>query len=379
MFSFFKKPTQSYAVFLSLTSSGATGALVETSSTIPSVIETYTEYIPVRKEMDTTTIAKNIETSAERVLSKLTKGRPEIKYINSIHCVLSSPWVVTQTKTVISNFDQPKEINRNNILQIIDHEKDGIQNSYSDIKFIEEKICLTKVNGYEVESINKVVAKSLEVSFIVSTTATSISDALQNAAHATLPKVAIEYHSAILLEYSTLSRLYPDIKDCVFIDIHGEVTDVVALGGGVPRYTGSFPLGTREFIQTVARRLKVSHGIADSKLTLHAEESHDPLTSSKIQEAVTKTGDAWINHITESMREIGDTMIVPCKIMISADKYQSAFVTLVEKECKEGRLSNFCDIIEYSHDIFGRQISFVPATREDGRLAAYILGVRDLI
>lgn len=377
-FSKSKKKTESYAIFVSLTSSGVTGALVDTSTIIPAVINTFTEYIAVRKEMDTATIAQNIESSTARVISTLITGHQQ-KNIHTVHYVLSSPWVFTQTKTSIATYDKPREITRSTITQIIDQEKKAIQESYSDIEFIEEKICLTKINGYEIESVEKSTASSLEISFIVSTTATSIEDALYHAAKNVLSHVQIEYHSGILLEYSTLSRLYPDIKDCVFIDIHGEVTDIVALGNSVPRYTGSFPLGTREFLQTVSRSLKVSHALADSTLNLHADEAHDAETKNRVHEAISKTGDKWLTHINESMKEIGSVMIVPGKIVVSADKYQSSFVTLVEKECKEGRMNNFCDIIEYSHNIFGDQISFIPQSREDGRLAAYILGVRDLI
>lgn len=244
--------------------------------------------------------------------------------VDKIHIVLSSPWIVSKTKTSRFTYAKPLMLDREYLDQTIEQERTAFKKIFPfDIEFVEQKVFETKINGYTAKLKKPVPAMSLEISSAMSAMSKTVLKKIMDVTEHFFHGGKVSFHSSLILSYISLRHLQPELESGAFVNVHGECTDVTIFKNSVPTHFASTNFGSHTLVHTVAKSMNTSEGIAESKITLfedgelntQAEEKAAPLIEQKLAE--------WSASLTELMEQLEKN--APHAFVINSDVYETIF------------------------------------------------------
>lgn len=337
-FSFSKKNKQKYSLLFDIRGDSVVSAIVKISGTeSPEII--YSNNIPVvmREEIDTQRytafIMKGLGASVDDVykngvvktLKTLDKGAK----IEDIHIILSSPWVLSQSKDIVIKKDKEFKIDQNLLKKIIQSEETSVLTSdifstkESDKKIgtevIEEKIIQSRLNGYKVNSVFQKSVSELELNLLVSVSNTSFIKDMKTSIGKIFGQNKIFFHSFLLCGFSVIRDIYPYKNDFIFIDVGAETTDVCVVTDDVIHKIYSYSLGKNDIIRKISEKTGNPYDMAVSLLNMQCSGNCDEKQIGRNETALNEVILEW----TEELYRIFDTLIsrnnIPKDIFFSID------------------------------------------------------------
>ncbi len=253
--------------------------------------------------------------------------------IGSAHYILSSPWVISQSKTVTVQYDTDTEITEAIIKSVVEENHQALVKTYeSDMVFIEQKIFAVELNGYPVQEYRGKKARTLRISCAFSLSSDKIIKDIKIATSRTLHIRKEYYHSAILLHYLSYRSRMTDDKEYILIHIHGELTDMVIVKKGMSAYLGSFPFGTSTLVRKLSHSLKNNLETTRSALSLYEEGKLEESQNKKIKDLLSLTLKSWQEKCLQSFHSIGEKVALPKIVYLSSDSSNlSSFRTVLEE------------------------------------------------
>ncbi|MDD5165021.1 MAG: hypothetical protein PHG25_00560 [Candidatus Pacebacteria bacterium] len=228
-----------------------------------------------------------------------TKSHPEIpNHIFKVHCVLSSPWIVSQARTISQQFDKDTKITRAHVGDIINKERTQLATNSDDRMIgIEEKIFDVRINGYSVPEWDGAVGTMLEISFAISLAGKHMTELFTDACKsAGVAGSHVDFHSSLLLQHIGLSGNYASNDPHVLVHVHGELTDIVIASGQTCILFGSHPVGIRTIIRKLSHQLKITESTADSLLAMYESGHIDPIHGASDIETIHKILESWTDN-----------------------------------------------------------------------------------
>lgn len=269
--------------------------------------------------------------------------------VRSVFYILSSPWCVSQTKIIKIKKDKSFEIWSDLIESIISEQEKKFLSDYSaeDSKIIEKKIIEAKLNGYKTDEIYGKKAKDFEIAFLMTSAPEYLLKEVKDTARRYFNFRSSSFHSFALSSFFAIREIYSDNENFIFIDVHGELTDLSVIKNNVFVESVSFPAGKNFFARQISERLAVSAGEMHSLINLYASGKSDPAVSLKIQAAIDAALKGWLDKFHSILASLSSSMYIPRKIFIIASDEFNAF--LVEK-LREEKFSQF-SLTEESFDV----------------------------
>ena len=337
-FYFSKKNTQKFSLLFDIRGDSVVSAIVKTSSTDkPEII--YSNNIPVvmREEVDperyTGFILKGlgacVDDAYKNGVVKTLKTLDKSAKIEDIHIILSSPWVLSQSKDITIKKDKDFRIDQNLLKKVLLDEESDI--SSSDIfsqkesgkkngtEVIEEKIIQSKINGYKIDSIFQKSANELNLNLLISASNTSFIKSVKTAIGKMFGQNKISFHSFLLCGFSVIRDIYPHKNDFIFVDISAETTDVCVVTDDVIHKIYSYTLGKNDIIRKISEKTGNPYDMVVSLLNLQCNGNCDEKLVGRNETALTEVILEW----TVELYKIFDTVIsrnnIPKDIFFSVD------------------------------------------------------------
>jgi hypothetical protein len=326
MFSFSTpKLTKSKSVLLDIQSGLVRGAFVRfhhgEASLISSVVTKYIPSIPLTDESGR--MEKEILKVVSDVLQSIM-GSVGHEKIDTIHYILSSPWIFSDFKSEKVNFEKETKINHGMVDNLLKKQMERTKLS-PDIQHVEIKVCEVRLNGYVMENFEGKTAKNLEVFFYNSYGSKAFFDKLTVLVQKMIHIKNHEYHSALLLQYSALRLVNTTREDYLYIHVHSELTDVVAVKNGLCKHISSFPFGTTSLLRKISEITNQSLEASDSLLTLYQndklEEKEKEKMKAIIDPLLIKWNESWIKNLSE---EFG-LIYIPRTVYLSVHSHLEVF------------------------------------------------------
>lgn len=259
--------------------------------------------------------------------------------ISAVHYVLSSPWVVSQAKTVAQTFDKETPVSKGYILKLVADERAKMsEKGGEDIRVIEEKVFDVRLNGYSVASWESRTTKNLEVSFLSSLAGGRMIERFIEACERAVGKSHVRFHSSLFLQHIGISKIMPDRASYALVHVHGELTDVALIHAHSCTFFGSFPFGIHTIIRTMARELKIDEQTADSTLTLSTQGSFDVARTKKEAAITENMSDGWIGEFRKLLKSNPASSGIPHHVVISARSHEDFFIQSFKKAYQQSTL-----------------------------------------
>ena len=339
MFSFSKKSGGKLNLILDIKSSVVRGTLVLIRpDELPFVAWVSVLEIPYKNGSDSTYLLnetvkaiKKIAEEAHVYLRKNSSSGNSPKKISIIHMVLSSPWIISQARTIDQKFDNDIKISKNHIHDIVRNERAKLTENSSDLTGIEEKIFDVKLNGYSIPSWQGNTAKNLSVSFAISLASKKITQGFINACkEAGLHGSRIDFHSSLLLQHVGLSHILSIQDPYVLIHVHGELTDVVSATSQFCVLFGSYPIGIRAIVREIMNNINVSESAADSSLNLYETKQLDQLHGVSDIKVISDAVQSW-KQGCENILTLVPSEYQPLRAIISSRFHEKLFEDILSK------------------------------------------------
>ncbi len=317
---------------LSLGSSYVGGALFwARSSGIPKIIFSVREPIPLQEKIDSNILLSFTIKSLDTVLNKIYMAK--LGAPKRIFCVLSSPWLVSQTRIINIKKNTPFVFNSKLADELTQKEikvfEEENLKKYSDtsnaVRAIELKNIQTMLNGYETSEPLNQKAKELEMTIFVSISGEQVLQKIENTVGRHFHSGPIKFSSFTMATFTVVRDMYPEKKNFLLVYIGGEVTDISMVKKGALRESISFPLGCNFLTRGVAESMGCTLAEADSLISLfkdgHAEES----VVKKLKLIMEELRTQWIKSFQESLANLSNDVSIPATIYVDMGKEMSDF------------------------------------------------------
>jgi cell division ATPase FtsA len=324
---FGKSPQGSLILILDIQSSIVRASVVHLQKDkLPTIVYAYTKNVPYRQNTGSGRIVqvtldaiKEIMTGVHHFLETQASKLHVPKKIREVHFALSSPWVISQAKTLTHTFKQPTEITEKLILDIISKERNSLipenfQGNKVDI--IEEKISNVRLNGYIIHDWKGKKSTDIEVSFSISIAGSNTADLLRSVCMI-VPRNRIYFHSSLLLQYIAIEQLIPSHSAYTLVHVHGELTDIAVIDHHSCIFFGSYPIGVYSVIRKVAKEGNTDVEVADSAIGIaeHAEPNA----------AVAAGAQFWTNEFKKMFDSATPPILLPGRTILCGHVHEEFF------------------------------------------------------
>jgi cell division ATPase FtsA len=324
---FGKSPQGSLILILDIQSSIVRASVVHLQKDkLPTIVYAFTKNVPYRQNTGSGRIVqvtldalKEIMTEVHHFLETQASKLHLPKKLHEAHIALSSPWVISQAKTLTHTFKQPIEITEKLILDIIAEERNSLIPETlkgNKVDLIEEKISNVRLNGYIVHDWKGKRSSDIEVSFTISIAGSNTSDLLRSVC-TIVPRNRIYFHSSLLLQYIAIAQVLPTQSAYTLVHVHGELTDVAVIDHNSCIFFGSYPVGAYSVIRKVAKEGNTDVEVADSAIGIaeHAEANA----------AVTAGGQYWANEFKKMFEAVTPPLLLTPRTVLFGHIHEEFF------------------------------------------------------
>lgn len=260
--------------------------------------------------------------------------------VRNAHYMLSSPWCASQTKIIKIKKDKLFEVSHESISNILNEQEnkflsdDSIENSI----IIEKKIIEAKLNGYKTSEIYGKKTNEVEISLFLTSASESTLKKIKDTVGNHFNFHSSNFHSFALASFSAIRDIYPDRESFIYIDIHGELTDLSIVKENVFVESASFPIGRNFFIRQLSEKLRVSANEAVSLLNLSVKGRLNKETSEKVMVAIDSSLKSWSENFHSALTSLSLRMNLPRTIFIIVNDELSS---LWARKLKDEKFSQF--------------------------------------
>jgi len=247
-------------------------------------------------------------------------------HIDRIHIVLSSPWIISKLSCVEETFKKEAVIRQSTVAALLEKEKSSSAKLFAagDAAAIDAKLFEIKINGYPVAEYEDKHALSLEGTMVISFASRKMLNEIKSRINRFFRAHDETFHSALILRYVTLRSVMPHHTDYVWLQIHGELTDVLVVNQGSCAISGSLPFGSDTLVRKFASATNESEATAASLLEFLDNSSNTVLMLEKTRSTLGKIMPEWTRGIVSLLSGGGESMQVSIAY-VSTEHFSSAF------------------------------------------------------
>ncbi|MBP6060875.1 MAG: hypothetical protein KA515_02665 [Candidatus Pacebacteria bacterium] len=323
---FFSKEKGELVLVFDIRSSSVGGALVKVQkSGIPNVIFSVRELIVQEEKMDIDRFLSNTMKSLDLVVKKIFKAGLGVP--TNIHCVLSSPWHVSQSRTISVKKEKPfvfslslaDELIKQEMIKFKEEHLEQYAVAKEKIRLIELQNIKTRLNGYETHNPLSQKVEEIEMTLFISMSPEQVLSNIENIIKKYIHFESIKFSSFTMASFATMSSIFPDQSNFLLIDVGGEVTDISMVKKNIIGESISFPAGRNFLIRGIASALSCTQNEAESYASLINAEHAEIPTEKKLNDIVNTLRKEWLTKFQESLANLSRDISVPFIIYLSAD------------------------------------------------------------
>lgn len=259
------------------------------------------------------------------------------KRIDEFEIILSTPWILSKTKTSNFHFPKPVNIDADYVSKTLEQERkefaiifkeanfDEIQKT--DLDFVEQKVFETKINGYHVHIKKPLPAMTFTVSSSVSAISKTISTNISSSIQHYFGECRVSFHSGLLLAFIGLRYIKPELENGILVFTHGECTDITIFKMGIPHHFASLNFGTSSLKRILAKATKSTEQISESNINLFEKDELSAEEKEKLEPIISKSLAEWNKDLIEMISGLEEVVVLPKDIIL----FSSDNVNLFEK------------------------------------------------
>ncbi len=306
---------------------------------IPEIQHAVSVALPVSVEVTTPVLIGSMNKALQEV--GLIMVNEKIGSPDEILCFLESPWYAAQARTVRVMKNVPFLINEKLITDLVRRETDlfdreelsSYRASNNEAVLIEREITQIRLNGYPVAMPYGQKVKEISVSLVYSISPKTIIDQIRTIIGNSFHRKDISFRTFGYAGAHITRDLFISHDHFLFINIGGEMTDIVLVKDNAYVETASFPWGTN----TVLRMFSTATGLtleeARARLSLYATGRLEARLAVKTNKLLDPILAAWNRSLGLALEGLASQFALPQTIaLVSESSMLPLFKEVVAQE-----------------------------------------------
>lgn len=318
--------------------SGSIGAAIvaQSKGKNPEIVYALRESVALKHSSAGAREFSSMEQSLKRIVARVYEGSRILlshEHVSNATCIFSSPWYASHTSRIHLEHLTPVRFTHELYDSLFKKEITAIKKKLSEkeggheeeYELIESNIINVTLNGYPVHQPIGKKAEVVEMAIVVSFAPQKIIRAIDETIRAAVHVRSVQFHTFSLAGFAVAGDVFSGTRNLMFIEIGGEITDVVIIKKGVLLQTISFSIGSLSIISTVSKALGVLPDIARSYFAIHAENDlHQDLVA-KINVAKKDARQKWVQSFREALGNFAEEIFLPRDIFVITDQALGVF------------------------------------------------------
>ncbi|MDD5032582.1 MAG: hypothetical protein PHC85_00470 [Candidatus Pacebacteria bacterium] len=266
------------------------------------------------KDEKRTRLWQNLKDGVKAVSEQLKKSpfpKPEAAL-----CVFSSPWYAGQTKIIKVKREIPFKIDEKLLESLTKDEMGIFEKSWADTKdgnaqFLEHTPTKAVLNGYDIKDIFGKTAKAAELHLYLSIIPGELENKIKKEILNDLKPDSIKLHSFAFAFFKVMENLIDMEKGAMFVDITGDITDVIVFREHSIEEICSFPKGEKFFARRIASALNLDETDASNRLIQYQRGELDQYYGQKIKLVLESAAEEWGKSMESLFEEMSKDRLLP--------------------------------------------------------------------
>lgn len=233
---------------------------------------------------------------------------------DKVYAVLSAPWYVSQTRTILYNKKPSFVVTEKLITELTKKETDFFKESLAtqiegEAYIIENTTQTITLNGYSLHDPIGKRAEEMRISLFISLSPRHVIDAIHEEVEQVYRLKKIQFSSGGACAFVALRDSFPNEDSFMIVSVGSEVTDVILIKDHTLSTSFTFPKGTHSVYRMIASSLSLDVGEAKTRVLLcengHASTEMTRMISPLLEgaknewtEMFSKTLSTYVNDIS---------------------------------------------------------------------------------
>jgi hypothetical protein len=318
---------------------GAIARIPSNPNQIPTIIKSVRADVISREELDFKIFTEDMLdalNSTAKMLYDSKIGAP-----SKIHCVLASPWYLSETRVVKlarpHSFPFTQKIADEMLEKEIASLKESYDKKYGSIKtvpqVIEHNVMGVSLNGYLIDDPIGKRSRSVEMHMAISLSPKSILDKIEKTISNTFHHIPVTFSSFVMSSYLAVREKYVTPDSYLLLDVGGEITDVAIITKGILKASLSFPFGKKTFFKYMCTKLEIETRDAEELFSLYSAGTLSDRKLKKIEPLFQSIENSWGEAFRACIGTLPHTLRLPSTIFLTADAdIRGWFMNVVKNE-----------------------------------------------
>lgn len=360
-----KKKKEKIVAIFDIGSGSVGGAIVKIPINgigLPTILKSVRVDIKSQNNLDFDFIMNNMLEALHSTLNSLLHrkgGSPE-----EIFCVLSSPWYLSEIKTIKIERGMPFVFKNKLIDKLILKEIQNLDQLYKEKyenegtpEIIEQHITSVVLDGLIDENpLGKKCTKA-ELNMIISLSPSIFINKIKDTISRTFYNTNIKFSSFTISSYFAIREKYITDDSYLLVDISGEITDVGIVIGGVLKSIISFPFGKKTFYKKISDILGIDQREIKEIISLYNDGNLLSSYNKKIIPTLGFVESHWREEFNKSLSLFSHDLVIPRVVFLTADDdikkcFTDALGSFRVETLSGSDFLNMCGVEEGSCDPF---------------------------
>ncbi|MFA5987855.1 MAG: cell division protein FtsA [Candidatus Paceibacterota bacterium] len=294
----------------------------------PRIVVSAREDMPFRKKLDHEDLISNTFKTIENVLSQVTRQASGELYPRSVHVFLASHLFLPSLRRLHIQKDVPFYVTKNFVDELIkiDVEKykteifeKSLEEKKNDNVVFESKIPRICLNGYRTQNPYDKYAHDLDITAYIGMASRDFISGISTVVGKFYAGIVPIVHSFPFVGFNVVSDTLLHDNNFVFIDIGGELTEVVVCRENSISGLFSFPVGKNSLIRAISERFSVGKAQALSLVRMYTEKQANSASDQKILAAMEDTRLKFTDNLKKALGVLSDKRLLPQAFYLVAD------------------------------------------------------------
>jgi len=299
------KKLDNFNIVFDIRNSSIGAAIFKINDNTPKIIFTNRKYTLFRENQKTEEFITKMKSLMLELVIDIQKfiANNEIKKINRVNCIFSSPWYQAKVETLIFNEKKQIVFTKDYLNKKIKN-MDAVEEPKGS-ELLEDKILSTYLNGYEVINPYKKTFKQAKFAFyktfIGKNTKIKFEEVIKNSLN--IKNVFMSSHPIAIL--TILKTNYHSIDDFCLFDIGGEITEISIFEDGLFKELINIPKGFNYLIRKISEKEKTDQQATISKIKLI---SNGEIVDEELEKFILDSIKDWFSEIKNLRKDEVENM-----------------------------------------------------------------------
>ena len=303
---------------------------------------------------------------------------------DKVYAVLSAPWYVSQTRTIIYNKKPAFTVTEKLVMELTKKEiaffKESLASEVEGESYIIENTTQSiSLNGYSLKDPIGQKAEEMKIALFVSLSPQQVIDAIHEEVLQIYHFKKIQFSSSGACSFVALRDAFPDEESFMVVSVGSEVTDVVIVRNNTLDTSFTFPKGVRSVYRVISNSLSVDVNEAKTQALLCQNNHASPEMVRKVNPLLEGAKNEWIEMFSKTLASFVNTLSTPHTIFVLAPEeigcwYKDLLLTEPFHQCT--RTEKDFNVILVGNETLHEHLTFKEGVTQDSFMSLQSLFIR---